>query len=67
MKDRDDFREEIEFHVEMRAELNQEAGVPQDLARDSARRQFGNATLIQEEMRRMHVTTFFESFLQALR
>ena len=67
MKDRDDFREEIEFHVEMRAELNQEAGVPQDLARDSARRQFGNATLIQEEMRRMHVNTFFESFLQDLR
>ena len=67
MKDRDDFREEIEFHVEMRAELNQEAGVPQDLARDSARRQFGNATLIQEEMRRMHVNTFFESLLQDLR
>jgi predicted permease len=63
----DDFRDEIEFHVDMRAELNQEAGVPEDLARESARRQFGNATLIQEEMRRMHVNTFLESLLQDLR
>ncbi len=67
MKRDDDFRDEIEFHVDMRAELNQEAGVPEDLARESARRQFGNATLIQEEMRRMHVNTFLESLLQDLR
>ncbi len=63
----DDFRQEIEFHVDMRAELNQQTGLPADEARDSARRQFGNPTLIREEMRRMHVNTFFESLLQDLR
>ena len=30
MKDPDDFREEIEFHVDMRAELNREAGLAGD-------------------------------------
>jgi|CZKS01.1.fsa_nt_gi predicted permease len=67
MSDRDDYREEIEFHVDMRAELNRAGGVSEDQARESARRQFGNATLIQEEMRRMHVNTFVESLLQDLR
>jgi putative ABC transport system permease protein len=67
VKDRDDFREEIEFHVDMRAELNQQTGLPAAEARDSARRQFGNATLIGEEMRQMHIHTFFESLMQDLR
>jgi predicted permease len=67
VSDRDDFREEIEFHVDMRAELNRAGGVSEDQARESARRQFGNATLIQEDMRRMHVNTFLESLLQDLR
>ncbi len=67
MKDGDDFQEEIEFHVDMRAELNRETGAPPGQARETARRQFGNATLIQEEMRRMHINTFLESLLQDLR
>ena len=67
MKDQDDFREEIEFHVDMRAEINREAGLPADEARHSARRQFGNTTVIREEMRRMHVNIFFESLIQDLR
>ena len=67
MKREDDFREEIEFHVDMRAELNRQAGAASEEARESARRQFGNATVIQEEMRRMHVNTFLESLLQDLR
>jgi putative ABC transport system permease protein len=67
VKREEDFREEIESHVQMRAELNREAGIPEDQARDSARRQFGNATVIQEEMRRMHVNTFLESLGQDLR
>jgi predicted permease len=60
----DEFREEIESHVQMRAELNREAGLPEDQARESARRQFGNTTVIQEEIRRMHVHTFVESLIQ---
>jgi putative ABC transport system permease protein len=67
VKREDDFREEIEFHVEMRAELNRQAGAASEEARESARRQFGNATLIQEDMRRMHINTFLESLLQDLR
>jgi len=62
----EDFREEIESHVEMRAELNRAAGIPEDQARESARRQFGNATAIREEMRRVHVNTFVESLIQDL-
>ncbi len=67
MKDEDDFREEIEFHVDMRAELNQAAGLPPEEARAAAVRQFGNATIAQEEMRRMHVNLFIESLWQDLR
>ena len=38
MKREDDFREEIESHVQMRAQLNREAGLPEDQARESATR-----------------------------
>src|SRR5260370_32085468 len=62
-----DVRDEIAFHVEMRAQLNQEAGIPPADALDSARRQFGNTTLIEEEVRRMHINTFVESLVQDLR
>ncbi len=51
----------------MRAQLNQEAGIPPADALDSARRQFGNTTLIEEEVRRMHINTFVESLVQDLR
>ena len=67
MKREDEFREEIESHVQMRAELNREAGLSDHQARESARRQFGNATAVQEEMRRMHVNVFVESLIQDLR
>jgi predicted permease len=65
-KDRD-AHEEIGVHLEMRAELNRQAGMPPETAEAAARRQFGNATLIGEEMRSMHVSPFFESFGQDLR
>jgi predicted permease len=66
-RNEDDFREEIAFHVQMRAELNREEGLPADEALAAARRQFGNATLVGEEVRRMHVNTFLESLVQDLR
>jgi len=62
-----DVREEIALHLEMRAELNRQAGMPPDEAHHAARRQFGNTTLIGEEMRSMHVNTFFDSLGQDLR
>ncbi|HLK19112.1 MAG TPA: permease prefix domain 1-containing protein, partial [Bryobacteraceae bacterium] len=66
MKRDDEFREEIESHVAMRADLNRDAGLDREQACESARRQFGNRTVIQEEMRRMHVNTFVESLIQDL-
>ena len=62
-----DLREEIAFHIDMRAELNRNAGTPESAAMNSARRRFGNSTLVQEEARRMHVSMFFETLLQDLR
>src|ERR1700687_1929254 len=62
-----DVQAEIAAHLEMRAELNRQGGMPPDAAADAARRQFGNTTLIGEEMRSMHINTFFESLGQDLR
>src|SRR5882757_5242292 len=62
-----DVPEEIGAHLEMRAELNRQAGMPPETAESAARRQFGNTTLIAEEMRSMHSNTFFESLAQDLR
>src|SRR5437660_11975361 len=66
MKD-DDLGDEIAFHLEMRAKLNQQQGTSQSDALAMARRQFGNATLIQEEVRRVHINSFLESISQDLR
>ena len=46
----DDVREELEAHVAMRAELNQTSGMTPEEARHAARRQFGNATAVQERL-----------------
>ncbi len=62
-----DVSEEIGVHLEMRAELNRQAGMSPETAAAEARRQFGNATLIGEEMRSIHINTFFESLGQDLR
>jgi putative ABC transport system permease protein len=62
-----DVREEIEVHLAMRAELNRQAGMPPETADTAAHRQFGNATLIGEEMRSMHINAFLESLGQDLR
>jgi len=67
MKRESDVQAEIAAHLEMRAELNRQAGMLPDAAADAARRQFGNTTLIGEEMRSMHINTFFESLGQDLR
>ena len=51
----------------MRAEMNREHGMTPGEARAAAYRQFGSATLIQEEARRMHINEFLESTAQDLR
>src|SRR5262245_65745525 len=45
-----DVREEIEFHIDMRAERNHESGMDTAEAQRAARRQFGNATSVREDV-----------------
>ena len=45
-----DVSREIETHVAMRAELNEESGMTHDEAYASARRQFGNSTAVRERV-----------------
>src|SRR5690242_16923577 len=47
-------REEIETHVRMRAERNQQVGMAEDEALRHARLQFGNASLVREEIYRFN-------------
>jgi len=65
--DDDDLREEIEAHIAMRADFNRDSGQPAGEALANARRQFGNATLVREEVRRLHVNLFLENLLQDFR
>ena len=46
----DDVREELEAHLAMRADVNEAAGMTPEEARHAARRQFGNATAVQERL-----------------
>lgn len=63
----DDLRQEIESHLAMRTEHNQREGMKPEEAREAARRQFGNATQVQEQMRAMHIPTFIDALAQDLR
>jgi hypothetical protein len=56
----DELREEIESHLRMRA---QHSGISET----SARKRFGNAARVQEEMRSMHVSVFVDQIRQDLR
>ena len=59
-----EIHEEIESHLAMRAELNRGSGMPPEAARSSARRQFGNAALIEEDVRRVRGFAWLESLAQ---
>jgi len=59
--------EEIQSHIEMRAELNMRQGMsPQEARRDAIRR-FGNVTWMKEETRRADIVEWVESAMQDLR
>src|SRR5215831_11139562 len=51
----DELAEEIRSHLEMRSEWNRQSGMAADEARSAAQKQFGNAGIVYEETRRMHV------------
>src|SRR5262245_32245824 len=66
--DRDaELHEEIDFHVQMRTEMNRDAGMSEEEARAQARRQFGNRELIREEVRRVYVRPLLETIGQDIR
>jgi predicted permease len=63
----DELREEIESHIQMRAELNMRAGMAEDEALREARKRFGNRTLIHETTRSIYTNTFMEALGQDIR
>jgi predicted permease len=62
-----EIHEEVESHLAMRAELNRAGGMAPEEARTGARRQFGNAALIEEDVRRVRSFPWIESLAQDAR
>jgi putative ABC transport system permease protein len=60
-------REEMELHRELRARKLQEAGLTVSESAYAARRQFGNATLYQDQISDLWGWTMWERFFQDLR
>src|SRR5665213_68978 len=61
-----DIAEEIQSHLALRADLERQSGLSAPDAHASARRKFGNATLVMEDTRQFHIVPFLESILQDL-
>jgi predicted permease len=59
--------EELRLHLELRAQQLERSGMSHDEARAAAARQFGNATLETERMRRMDIAGWMETLLKDLR
>lgn len=62
----DEIREEQEFHLASRAELNQAAGMAAGPARDQARRAFGSEAAAFESTRAVHVSRWLDAARQDL-
>jgi predicted permease len=62
-----DLREELSFHLAMRQEKYQAAGIAPEDARAAARRRFGNSTGFKEACREMWTFTWLETLTQDLR
>jgi predicted permease len=61
-----DLKEELQFHLAMREQKSKTVGLPFADAHDSARRAFGNATLLQERCREMWMLISIESIWRDL-
>jgi len=61
------WRDEMESHIAMRAEMNERAGMPPDEARRAAERAFGNRGLIGEEVRAVSMPIWLEQLGRDLR
>jgi macrolide transport system ATP-binding/permease protein len=62
-----DFDRELRNHLDLEAEGHQDEGVSPDEARSAARRAFGNATLVKEDVRAIWGWTAVEQTIQDLR
>src|SRR5262249_13135039 len=62
-----DLEDEIQFHLEMRARWNREAGLPPEAALSAARRQFGNQLKWKEAIREMWSLGLVESVIKDVR
>lgn len=62
-----ELRAELEFHLEEEAEELQQDGLPAQEAQWAARRGLGNATLVEEHMRGVWISTFWEQLIQDTR
>jgi predicted permease len=63
----DEVEREIHAHLELEAEEQREAGLAAADANAAARRAFGNATLIREELRAVWGTPWLDTLLQDVR
>lgn len=61
-----DLREELQYHLDRRAEANRAQGMSPAEADRLARRQTGNPTWFQEEMRAMRIPAWLESVARDL-
>jgi putative ABC transport system permease protein len=58
---------ELESHIELEVEEQQESGMPPDEARYAARRVFGNKTLVQEDVREIWNVVWLERFAREVK
>jgi predicted permease len=63
----DEFREELQFHLDEETEERRADGLPNDEARWAARRDLGNVTLLHENTRVLWTWTLLEQLVQDLR
>ena len=62
-----ELRAELEFHLEEEAAERRAAGLADEEARQAARRELGNAALVQEDTRAVWTWTLGEQLLQDVR
>jgi putative ABC transport system permease protein len=62
-----DLAEEMQFHIEMKAQEKLQAGMGEKEAEQAAKREFGNALLVKEVSRELWGFLSIESFLQEIR
>jgi putative ABC transport system permease protein len=62
-----DLQRELQSHIDLEAEQQQQAGASEDEAHYAARRAFGNATLVAEDVRESWSLAWLEHFFRDLR